>query len=115
MDAVKPPPSSTGDLLAEPGRHKFLLFWGHRPQRDGSVGAGCLSQWWPAEFTVDGVSFRSAEHYMMWRTALLFGDQASGPAARSASCRPAASGNPARPAGPRRAVTLLGLPARGER
>ena len=77
MDAVKPPPSSTGDLLAEPGRHKFLLFWGHRPQRDGSVGAGCLSQWWPAEFTVDGVSFRSAEHYMMWRKALLFGDQAS--------------------------------------
>jgi len=77
MDAVKPPPSSTGDLLAEPGRHKLLLFWGHRPQRDGSVGAGCLSQWWPAEFTVDGVSFRSAEHYMMWRKALLFGDQAS--------------------------------------
>jgi ribA/ribD-fused uncharacterized protein len=62
------------DLLALPVLPKFLLFWGHRPQRDGSIGAGCLSQWWPVEFTVDGVLFRSAEHYMMWRKARLFDD-----------------------------------------
>ena len=55
---------------------KFLFFWGHQPERDGSVGAGCLSQWWPARFTVDGVEFASAEHYMMWRKATLFDDRA---------------------------------------
>jgi ribA/ribD-fused uncharacterized protein len=53
---------------------KFLFFWGHQPERDGSIGKGCLSQWWPCTFVVDGVSFASAEHYMMWRKALLFDD-----------------------------------------
>jgi len=53
---------------------KYLYFWGHRPQRDGSIGSGCLSQWWPAEFTVDGRRFPTAEHYMMWRKATLFDD-----------------------------------------
>ncbi|NIH79127.1 NADAR family protein [Amycolatopsis viridis] len=55
----------------------FLFFWGHRPERDGSVGRGCLSQWWPARFTVDGREFATAEHYMMWRKATLFGDRAT--------------------------------------
>jgi ribA/ribD-fused uncharacterized protein len=57
-------------------RIKFLFFWGHQPERDGSVGAGCLSQWWPAPFTADGHVFATAEHYMMWRKATLFGDDA---------------------------------------
>ncbi|MFD9698309.1 NADAR family protein [Lentzea sp. NPDC059081] len=55
---------------------KFLFFWGHQPERDGSTGKGCLSQWWPCAFVVDGQEFASAEHYMMWRKALLFGDTA---------------------------------------
>lgn len=55
---------------------KFLFFWGHQPERDGSIGKGCLSQWWPCSFVVDGQEFASAEHYMMWRKALLFGDAA---------------------------------------
>jgi ribA/ribD-fused uncharacterized protein len=55
-------------------RVKYLHFWGHRPQRDGSVGAGCLSQWWPAPFTVDGVEYATAEHWMMAGKARLFGD-----------------------------------------
>jgi ribA/ribD-fused uncharacterized protein len=73
-------PSSVEELrtFAEPDVPiKFLFFWGHRPRADGSVGAGCLSQWWPAAFTVDGVTFGSAEHYMMWRKAMLFGDEES--------------------------------------
>lgn len=57
---------------------KFLFFWGHRPERDGSIGKGCLSQWWPCTFEVDGVAFTSAEHYMMWRKALLFDDHVVG-------------------------------------
>jgi ribA/ribD-fused uncharacterized protein len=53
---------------------KFLFFWGHHRQRDGSIGPGCLSQWWPAPFVVDGTRFATAEHYMMWAKALLFDD-----------------------------------------
>ncbi|GIL24893.1 NADAR family protein [Actinocatenispora comari] len=53
---------------------KWLLFWGHRPARDGGVGPGCLSQWWPCRFTVDGVGYASAEHWMMAGKARLFGD-----------------------------------------
>lgn len=56
-------------------RIKYLMFWGHRPPRSGGVGRGCLSQWWPAEFTVDGVRYRTAEHYMMAAKARLFGDE----------------------------------------
>ncbi|SFR21953.1 hypothetical protein SAMN04488564_10614 [Lentzea waywayandensis] len=55
---------------------KYLFFWGHQPERDGRTGKGCLSQWWPCTFVVDGQEFASAEHYMMWRKALLFGDEA---------------------------------------
>ncbi|WP_026212410.1 NADAR family protein [Longispora albida] len=60
--------------LASGARPKYLHFWGHRPQRDGSVGAGCLSQWWPSRFEVDGLVYATAEHYMMWSKATLFGD-----------------------------------------
>jgi ribA/ribD-fused uncharacterized protein len=42
-----------------------------------SSGAGCLSQWWPAPFILDGTTFATAEHYMMWRKATLFGDTQS--------------------------------------
>ncbi|GAA2060936.1 hypothetical protein GCM10009757_43800 [Streptomyces cheonanensis] len=56
-------------------RLKYLCFWGHRPQRDGSVGAGCLSQWWPAPFTVAGEEYATAEHWMMAGKARLFGDE----------------------------------------
>ncbi|WP_280246964.1 NADAR family protein [Nocardia abscessus] len=62
------------DLLATGERVKYLPFWGHQPRKDGTIGASCLSQWWPAKFTVDGVTFESAEHYMMWSKAMLFGD-----------------------------------------
>ncbi|MGV9821727.1 NADAR family protein [Nocardia xishanensis] len=68
---------SVDDLIrftAAGGAVKYLPFWGHRPQADGSVGKGCFSQWWPAPFDVDGLSFPTAEHYMMWRKALLFDD-----------------------------------------
>jgi hypothetical protein len=52
----------------------YLRFWGRRPRRDGSVGPGCLSQWWPAPFTVEGVTYATAEHWMMVGKARLFGD-----------------------------------------
>ncbi|MBB6034504.1 hypothetical protein HNR73_002354 [Phytomonospora endophytica] len=51
---------------------RFLHFWGHAPSADGTVTASCLSQWWPAPFTVDGVTYRTCEHYMMAAKARLF-------------------------------------------
>ena len=47
----------------------FLFFWKALPARPG-----CLSQWWQQPFTVDGVEYGSAEHWMMAGKARLFGD-----------------------------------------
>lgn len=55
-------------------RIKYLCFWGHRPRPDGSIGPSCLSQWWPSPFTVDGVEYATAEHWMMAGKARLFAD-----------------------------------------
>ncbi|MEV6790446.1 NADAR family protein [Streptomyces sp. NPDC051320] len=66
-----------GELAAQVSRDertKFLCFWGHAPRRDGGIGASCLSQWWEAPFTVDGVRYATAEHWMMAGKARLFGD-----------------------------------------
>jgi ribA/ribD-fused uncharacterized protein len=54
----------------------MLAFWGHRPTPGGQVGAGCLSQWWPAACTVDDVTYPTAEHWMMAGKARLFDDPA---------------------------------------
>ncbi|MFC3502600.1 NADAR family protein [Micromonospora krabiensis] len=70
-------PRSVAELTAatQAGLHPdYLFFWGHRPQRDGSVGRGCLSQWWPAPFRDGERVFATAEHWMMWHKAMLFGD-----------------------------------------
>ena len=67
---------SVTDLLTLPHGSppaKYLFFWGHRKPRSG-VSASCLSQWWEAPFTVDGATYRTAEHYMMAGKARLFGD-----------------------------------------
>ncbi|MFI2241255.1 NADAR family protein [Streptomyces chrestomyceticus] len=68
-------PRSVAELTAAAGKHfTYLYFWGHTPRRDGHLGASCLSQWWPAPFTVDGVRYATAEHWMMACKARLFGD-----------------------------------------
>jgi ribA/ribD-fused uncharacterized protein len=66
---------------------KYLYFWKHTPGKAGTVGAECLSQWYPAPFEVDGVRFATAEHYMMWGKARLFGDE-------GAAARIVAAGHP---------------------
>ncbi|MEU6240420.1 NADAR family protein [Streptomyces sp. NPDC047024] len=62
------------DEVRAGARVRYLHFWGHRPRPDGTVGTGCLSQWWPAPFTVDGVEYATAEHWMMAAKARLFED-----------------------------------------
>ena len=61
-------------LVARGARPAYLMFWGHRPRRDGALGPSCLSQWWPSPFTVEGVVYPTAEHWMMAAKARLFGD-----------------------------------------
>lgn len=53
----------------------YLLFYGHKAATDGSIAAACLSQWFPAEFEIDGIKYPTAEHFMMAEKARLFEDQ----------------------------------------
>ena len=53
-----------------------MAFWGHKPAPSGAIGSGCLSQWWPAPFIVDGLAYPTAEHWMMAGKARLFDDPA---------------------------------------
>ncbi|WP_017604310.1 NADAR family protein [Nocardiopsis alkaliphila] len=61
------------DLLRIDGRVKYIHFWRHEPSPKG-LSAACLSQWWPADFIIDGLTYRTAEHFMMAEKARLFGD-----------------------------------------
>ena len=56
------------------GKFRCLFFWGHQVPEDGTVKSSCLSQWYPARFTLDGVIYPTAEHWMMASKARLFGD-----------------------------------------
>ncbi|WP_032918562.1 NADAR family protein [Streptomyces rimosus] len=70
-------PRSVEELTARTAageRYKYVYFWGHTPRRDGELGASCFSQWWPSPFTVDGVRYATAEHWMMACKARLFED-----------------------------------------
>lgn len=62
------------DRIAAGDNFTYLFFWGHTVPSDGSVRKTCLSQWYPASFTVEGVSYPTAEHWMMAAKAKLFGD-----------------------------------------
>ena len=49
---------------------QFIFFWkvGERPY-------GCMSQWFPSPFTDErGIHYSTAEQYMMYQKAVLFGD-----------------------------------------
>ncbi len=56
------------------GAFEYLLFYGHEKSLDGAITDTCLSQWFPASFTVDDVEYLTAEHYMMAEKARLFND-----------------------------------------
>ncbi len=53
---------------------EYLLFWGHTPRQAGAVDKSCFSQWYPSAFIVDGISYKTAEHWMMAKKAQLFND-----------------------------------------
>ncbi len=53
---------------------KYIFFWGHRPNPDGSIGKSCFSQWWESPFEHENLTFKTAEHWMMCQKAVLFDD-----------------------------------------
>jgi ribA/ribD-fused uncharacterized protein len=62
-------------LVTQGSRPQYFFFWGHKPLPNGEIGKSCLSQWWPAAFVVDNMTYATAEHFMMAEKARLFGDQ----------------------------------------
>jgi len=55
---------------------KYILFWGHQASPNG-ISKSCFSQWYESTFIVDGIEYKTAEHFMMAEKARLFGDEAS--------------------------------------
>lgn len=53
---------------------EYVFFWGHQRSKKG-ITASCFSQWFNAEFIVEGQCYPTAEHFMMAEKAALFGDQ----------------------------------------
>jgi len=53
---------------------KYIFFWGNTSKDNEEVGKFIFSQWFSAPFTVDGIEFKTSEHWMMANKASLFGD-----------------------------------------
>jgi ribA/ribD-fused uncharacterized protein len=64
-------------LIRAGAQPHWLMFWGHRPHRTGTVDASCLSQWYPAPLRIGATLYPTAEHFMMASKARLFGDDAA--------------------------------------
>lgn len=56
---------------------KYIFFWGHSNRVDESVGKFVFSQWYPSSFNVDGIEYKTSEHWMMAHKAKLFNDKSS--------------------------------------
>lgn len=52
----------------------YLFFWGHKPTHDRSLSKTIFSQWWEKKFSVNGIIYPTAEHFMMAGKARLFND-----------------------------------------
>ena len=59
---------------AESGPFSYVFFWGGDQTEE--VTKTCFSQWYPSDFTIDGVTYHFAEQYMMAKKAEVFGDEA---------------------------------------
>ena len=52
---------------------EYYFFYGHK-QKGEAVDASCLSQWFPCSFEIEGITYSTAEHWMMACKARLFED-----------------------------------------
>lgn len=64
------------DKFENDDKLKYLFFWGHTADKNGIVTSSCLSQWWECNFVFEDLTFKSTEHWMMYKKALLFNDLA---------------------------------------
>ena len=62
------------DLINRGDSIEYLFFMGHRQKKGSAITEACLSQWYPSSFEVEGVLYKTAEHYMMASKARLFDD-----------------------------------------
>lgn len=53
---------------------KFIYFWGNTNNRN-EISKACFSQWYESSFIVNGIKYKTAEHWMMAQKALLFNDE----------------------------------------
>jgi ribA/ribD-fused uncharacterized protein len=54
----------------------YLFFWGHT-QKGSAIDKSCLSQWFYAPFAhpfEHEITFQTAEHFMMYKKAIVFND-----------------------------------------
>ncbi|MEM6581626.1 MAG: NADAR family protein [Pseudomonadota bacterium] len=63
---------SLAQHVNEGNRVKYVFFWGHK--KHSVVSKSCFSQWYDSPFEAEGNRFLTAEHYMMYRKAILFSD-----------------------------------------
>ncbi|MBX3253823.1 MAG: NADAR family protein [Chitinophagaceae bacterium] len=54
--------------------NEYIFFWGHTPKSGQIVDKSCFSQWYPAAFVADGITYATTEHWMMAKKAILFSD-----------------------------------------
>jgi ribA/ribD-fused uncharacterized protein len=54
-----------------------VYFFDHMETHEGNFAPGCLDQWWPSPIRIGGRRYPTAEHFMMWSKAMLFGDEAT--------------------------------------
>ena len=69
--------TAVNELLAylnEENTVEYIFFWGHHQKKGEAMSQCCLSNWYPAEFTVEGVMYATSEQYMMANKARLFED-----------------------------------------
>ncbi|MBL3655858.1 NADAR family protein [Fulvivirga sediminis] len=59
------------DWLEQQENVKYLFFWGHTKKK-GEVNQSCFSQWYESSFEVSGITYKTAEHWMMYHKALIF-------------------------------------------
>ena len=48
------------DFVRRGGRPRYLFFWRPVAPRSDGIGEHCLSQWWPATFRVNGITYPTA-------------------------------------------------------
>ncbi len=53
-------------------RFEYLFFWGHRQKYKDIIDKSSLSQWYFVGFNINGIHYKTAEHYMMAKKAELF-------------------------------------------